>query len=205
MPFETMADGESDVETINVAFRAVHSIKGGAGAFGLNDLVEFAHQFETVMDACRSGALVPDDALHALFLRCADMLSDLIRCSRDGEGDRQRHIGRADRRIVDLRWRPRPRRARACHRLPADDARPPRSGGWVDALPDLPSLDAMEPQPEPTAVGVTVEFRPEGELYESGNEPLFLLKTLADLALARSTAPSVRPRPCRTSTAPAAV
>ena len=44
-----------DSETINVVFRAVHSIKGGAGAFGLNDLVDFAHSFETVLDDLRSG------------------------------------------------------------------------------------------------------------------------------------------------------
>ena len=40
-------DGVSDGETINVVFRAVHSIKGGAGAFGLNALVRFAHSFES--------------------------------------------------------------------------------------------------------------------------------------------------------------
>ena len=54
---QTMADGEHESETINIAFRAVHSIKGGAGAFGLDDLVGFAHQLETVMDGCRSGDL----------------------------------------------------------------------------------------------------------------------------------------------------
>ncbi|PWK57727.1 Hpt domain-containing protein [Silicimonas algicola] len=176
---QTMADGESDVETINVAFRAVHSIKGGAGAFGLNELVEFAHQFETVMDACRSGALVPDDALHALFLRCADMLSDLIRCSRDGE---EIDSGTSAALIAELSGYA----GGPGHDEPAPviDFQPMTLdlldlGGGLDVLPDLPLLDAIEP--DPAAVGVTVEFRPEGELYESGNEPLFLLKTLADL------------------------
>jgi two-component system chemotaxis sensor kinase CheA len=32
-------DGDTDPETVNAVFRAVHSIKGGAGAFGLDDLV----------------------------------------------------------------------------------------------------------------------------------------------------------------------
>ena len=82
---QSMADGAHDNETINVAFRAIHSIKGGAGAFGLDDLVSFSHQFETVMDACRSGDLAITGDLVQLFLRCGDMLSDLIRCSRDGE------------------------------------------------------------------------------------------------------------------------
>jgi len=41
---QIMDDGEDDSETINIVFRAVHSIKGGAGAFGLEALVRFAHR-----------------------------------------------------------------------------------------------------------------------------------------------------------------
>ena len=33
--------GEGDDETVNAVFRAVHSVKGGAGAFGLEALVRF--------------------------------------------------------------------------------------------------------------------------------------------------------------------
>ena len=47
--------GSADGETINAVFRAVHSVKGGAGAFGLDDLVRFAHVFETLLDEIRSG------------------------------------------------------------------------------------------------------------------------------------------------------
>ena len=65
---QSMSDGETDIETINVAFRAVHSIKGGAGAFGLDALVDFSHQFETVMDACRSGTLAIDETIERIVL-----------------------------------------------------------------------------------------------------------------------------------------
>ncbi|HEC00315.1 MAG TPA: hypothetical protein ENI91_01350, partial [Sphingomonadales bacterium] len=34
-----LRDGDSDPETLNSVFRAVHSIKGGAGAFGFDHLV----------------------------------------------------------------------------------------------------------------------------------------------------------------------
>ena len=53
----TMNDGEGDDETVNAVFRAVHSIKGGAGAFALEDLVRFAHKFETTLDEVRAGRL----------------------------------------------------------------------------------------------------------------------------------------------------
>ncbi len=38
-----MNEGTADRETVNAVFRAVHSIKGGAGAFKLSELVAFAH------------------------------------------------------------------------------------------------------------------------------------------------------------------
>ncbi len=184
---QSMADGDSDVETINVAFRAVHSIKGGAGAFGLDSLVDFSHQFETVMDACRSGDLIPDEALNSLFLRCADMLSDLIRCSRDGEEiDAPTSKALIDELATYVAHdagtgEPEPEIDFQPMTLSLDDLAPPAEG---DGPPELPPLD-LEPAPAETPAPdesrLFVEFRPDGELYESGNEPLFLLKTLADL------------------------
>src|SRR5690606_17083190 len=75
---------EGDLETINAVFRAVHSIKGGAGAFGLDDLVRFAHTFETTLDGMRSGKLGITPQIVKLMLRSADILADLVRISRDG-------------------------------------------------------------------------------------------------------------------------
>ena len=54
-----LAEGDRDPETVHAAFRAVHSIKGGADAFGYGELVTFAHVFEAVMYAIRSGRLAP--------------------------------------------------------------------------------------------------------------------------------------------------
>ena len=52
-----MESGTADSETVNAVFRAVHSIKGGAGIFALDALVRFAHVFETALDHVRSGRL----------------------------------------------------------------------------------------------------------------------------------------------------
>lgn len=79
-----MDEGASDSETINVVFRAVHSIKGGAGAFGLNALVNFAHRFETVLDELRSGRLALTAEAVRLFLQGADLLADQVVAARDG-------------------------------------------------------------------------------------------------------------------------
>ncbi|NNE89893.1 MAG: chemotaxis protein CheA [Silicimonas sp.] len=183
---QLMADGESDVETINVAFRSVHSIKGGAGAFGLDDLVSFAHQFETVMDQCRDGKLQIDDKLIALFFRCSDMLSDLVRCSRDGEAiDAQatntliEELGhyagsqadQEDEEPIDFQPMT----------LDLDDFGAAGDG----EIPDLSDLPAFPSDEEGNEQGLTITFKPVPELYESGNEPLFLLQSLSDLGPTR--------------------
>ena len=50
---EIREGGGSD-DTINDVFRSVHSVKGGAGIYGFEELVGFAHVLETVLDAMRS-------------------------------------------------------------------------------------------------------------------------------------------------------
>jgi len=54
---DLLLSGEGDQETLNAAFRAVHSVKGGAAAFGFDNLISFAHKFESVMDLARSDEL----------------------------------------------------------------------------------------------------------------------------------------------------
>jgi two-component system chemotaxis sensor kinase CheA len=80
-----MQDGTTDAETVNAVFRAVHSIKGGAGIFALDGLVRFAHVFETSLDAIRSGKMQAEQHVMALLLRAADVLMDLVRAARKGE------------------------------------------------------------------------------------------------------------------------
>lgn len=67
-----------DEEAVNQIFRAAHTIKGSAGLFGLDHVVEFTHSVETVLDRVRSGALPVDEHLAALLLDCCDHMRELI-------------------------------------------------------------------------------------------------------------------------------
>ncbi|MGE4431800.1 MAG: chemotaxis protein CheW [Sphingobium sp.] len=78
--------GTADTETVNGIFRAVHSIKGGAGAFSFALLQAFTHKFETVLSYVRDGDLPLGDWLNALMLRAFDVLSDHVLYAR-GEGE----------------------------------------------------------------------------------------------------------------------
>lgn len=85
--FDQLANDQHDSEALHAIFRAVHSIKGSAGAFGLDPLVAFAHHFETSMDKVRSGQVDMNDDLLELFRQCGDHLSDLVEASRNDATD----------------------------------------------------------------------------------------------------------------------
>jgi two-component system chemotaxis response regulator CheY len=69
---------EIDEERVNRAFRAVHSVKGGAGLFDLVKIRELAHQMEDVLALIRSRKLVPTPDRVGVLLRATDRLHELI-------------------------------------------------------------------------------------------------------------------------------
>jgi len=73
-----------DSEAVNAVFRSVHSIKGGAAAFGLEQLVRFAHRFETTLDDLRALRLVLSFDTLEVCLRAADQLAELVSAGREG-------------------------------------------------------------------------------------------------------------------------
>jgi len=74
--------GNGDADTVNGIFRAVHSIKGGAGAFSFALLQAFTHKFETVLSYVRDGELPLSDGLNVLMLRAFDVLADHVAAAR---------------------------------------------------------------------------------------------------------------------------
>lgn len=75
--------GAVDPDEVNAIFRAVHSIKGGGGAFGFTALVEFAHRFETVMDGVRNNVIPITTELVDTLIRANDVLAQLLGYARD--------------------------------------------------------------------------------------------------------------------------
>lgn len=71
-------DDNQDRETLNELFRAVHTIKGSAGLFGLDDIVSFTHKVENLLDSARDGKLMLDSNLLSLLLPCRDHIVELV-------------------------------------------------------------------------------------------------------------------------------
>lgn len=65
-------------DVINAIFRAAHTIKGSAGLFGFEFIVEFTHTAESVLDRARSGEIVINSNLTALFIAVHDHLLTLV-------------------------------------------------------------------------------------------------------------------------------
>lgn len=162
----SMQEGDTDSETVNAVFRAVHSIKGGAGAFKLNALVSFAHVFETALDRVRSGAMATDAEAMKLFLRAADALSDLVASSRDGDvGDTGPYVA-IEEEFNAL--------------IGGGDA----EEDDMDGLDFEPITTAFSEAAQPQAPALNrfiIRFRPLRELFAKANDPLALFRELSRL------------------------
>ncbi|MBL4787743.1 MAG: chemotaxis protein CheA [Kordiimonadaceae bacterium] len=80
-----LESGEYENETLHAIFRAVHSIKAGAGAFSFNRLVAFSHKFEYLLDEMRESRLDISEKLIETLFRSFDILSDLIDFAQNSE------------------------------------------------------------------------------------------------------------------------
>jgi two-component system chemotaxis sensor kinase CheA len=78
-----MAAGETSPEIIAGVFRAVHSIKGGSGAFGHAALLAFSHRFENVLDEVRAGRIPATAEVTRVMLTAFDVLSDHVAAAKE--------------------------------------------------------------------------------------------------------------------------
>jgi two-component system chemotaxis sensor kinase CheA len=69
----SLASGRHDPELLNSIFRAAHSIKGGSGTFGFDQLSEATHEMETLFDQLRKGKRQPDASTVRLLLDACDV------------------------------------------------------------------------------------------------------------------------------------
>jgi two-component system chemotaxis sensor kinase CheA len=73
-----VAGAAIDETLVNKVFRAAHSIKGGAGFFGLKKIQELGHKIENVLDLIRSRKLAPNPEIINLLLLSFDCLRMMV-------------------------------------------------------------------------------------------------------------------------------
>jgi two-component system chemotaxis sensor kinase CheA len=67
-----------DEELVNKVYRAAHSIKGGAGFMGLNNIKDLTHEMENILGKIRSREMVPSPDIINVMLKASDTLKDLL-------------------------------------------------------------------------------------------------------------------------------
>ena len=67
-----------DEDLVNKVFRAAHSIKGGAGFMGLNNIKALSHKMENVLGMIRSREMAPNPEVVNILLLASDALRNLI-------------------------------------------------------------------------------------------------------------------------------
>jgi two-component system chemotaxis sensor kinase CheA len=150
----------TDTELLNSIFRAAHSIKGGAGSFGMTNLVRFTHSLENLLDRLRSLEMEASDEVIDILLRSVDVLRELL------EADAVAAM---------------PAEALELHK---------RVEALMASEPDPAEVTQMEVQKaevdDRKISRYTVEFRPDRELFSSGTNPLVLLRNLTALGTVSS-------------------
>lgn len=84
---------EDPSDSVNAIFRAAHTIKGSAGLFGLDFIVDFAHVAESVLDKVRDCTVLLDEDLVGLLLSCRDHISSLVDIAASGELQADAELG----------------------------------------------------------------------------------------------------------------
>lgn len=77
---------DPSMDDLNAIFRAAHSIKGGAGTFGFNDMTGVTHILETLLDKLRKQEMKLSDEMVNAFLEAGDAISMQLAAHR-GEGE----------------------------------------------------------------------------------------------------------------------
>lgn len=160
----TLEDHADAVEAVNAMFRAVHTIKGSAGLFGLDHIVRFSHIVESVLDRARSHALEIAGDLVSLMLDCHDHLARLI-------SDLQSDLPEAPE-------------TRADGDLILERLAPYLAGGLAKAKPAAPprTVPAREPGPDgPGRDCWHISIRFAKDVLRNGMDPLSFVRYLATL------------------------
>ena len=131
----TLSGRLPDQEQLNAIFRAAHSIKGGAGIFGFDDMTIVTHVMESLLDRLRKNEIPFSAAMIDLFLEAGDIIYMQLAGHSQGAEVREDAVDQVRRKLqqlidVDAPQHEPGERAPAAHPSPA-----PQEAGVDPAIP----------------------------------------------------------------------
>lgn len=88
----------NNTDAIQEIFRAVHTLKGSAGAVELFNTQKYAHRFEDLLDLIRNNQIKVDDKTIDILLKGIDILKELI----NGASEEKEYSGNIEEEIKNL-------------------------------------------------------------------------------------------------------
>jgi len=149
-----LEEDQDDEGIINRVFRAAHTIKGSAGLVGFDEVSNFTHNIENILDRIRNNDLKITKKLITNLLSAVDLPKRMITASAEGEA-----LDRAEIENITLVLK----RFTGAGR-PAESPRQSRM--------------RSQPESEERVLAITMKFRPD--IFSTGQDPLMLLRELAD-------------------------
>ena len=88
----------NNTDAVQEIFRAVHTLKGSAGAVELFDTQKYAHRFEDLLDLIRNNEIKVDDKTIDILLKGIDILKELI----NSASEEKEYSGNIEEEIKNL-------------------------------------------------------------------------------------------------------
>ena len=165
---------ERSDDVINRVFRAIHTIKGGAGLVGLDELAYFSHDVEHLMQHVRAGDVEPAEDVIAVLLGATDLVRMFVAENIPEESARRPILrglhdvlarrGLKPAKPLELPGRSSPAPAPAAS-APGTPARP-SAGPRAAADQDVPVYSVIPPEGTPDAARAKWGF-----LFKTGTLP----------------------------------
>ena len=188
--------GAPEPELINTIFRVAHSIKGGSATFGFSDIASFTHSCETLLDELRSGGMQVSLEISDLLLKTVDVMRAMLRSTQskqpldmqkvsDVQFDVEMMIAQKNNApaikvtpAVVAPAKAAPAAAQPAMAAPASAASPAAANTM--SAPAATAASSSTPA-SPAPRRWEISFRPYRELFARGNDPLRMMRELAEL------------------------
>ena len=176
--------GAPDKELINTIFRVAHSIKGGSATFGFSDIASFTHSLETLLDELRSGNMQVTLAMSDLLLKSVDVMRAMLRAVQAKQPIDAQRVSDLQ---FDLELMIAQKPAAAAPTAPPTS--PVAMAALAASAGTAPVASAAATSPaaveaSPAVAGASrwqIHFRPFREFFARGNDPMRMLRELAEL------------------------
>lgn len=150
-----LSEARPDMEELNAIFRCAHSIKGGSGAFGFDNIKNFTHILEGLLDGMREGKIMASRQAIDALLASVDIVRQMVSCAQNNSPVAA-NLG--DEVAVQLQA------------IAGNNVTAQATNGKTLTADDDDEISIYD-----------IDFKPKPGLFHSGNEPLLIINELKTL------------------------